>query len=118
MRADLPSAAAGCVVEDLDGVHRLYSQDDPEGRILLTEWKARLVPRLGMAQERTFGMIDHALRQTYGAKYLGFHLIALDRTEDPEQAGEMWINGRPSDLAALRRCLLGESTGRPYEFKW
>lgn len=80
LRELLPSGGAGCVVEDLDLIVRLYPPlVEPEahpGRMALVEIKQHGAT-LGWAQRRTFGQLDALLRRgdPDGRHYRGFFVL-------------------------------------------
>lgn len=79
LREKMPSGRDGFVVEDLDLVVRWFGRNygyDSRGAFMLMDLKFGSA-QLGIAQEKTFGLMDGLLRQADPdfERYLGFFLI-------------------------------------------
>jgi len=97
LRTNLPNGSNGMVVEDLDLVVRCYGPmygKDGDGMFMLVENKFGMAT-LGVAQVKTFGLIDRLLRQAdpEARRYRGYYLVQYD-CEEWEKAN-FRINGTP-----------------------
>ena len=96
-RENMPSGSNGFVVEDLDLVVRWYGRSfdtDADGKFILVELKFGN-STIGIAQQKTFGLIDKLLRLTDPEKkrYLGYFVIQY--SDEDWDKSEFKINGSP-----------------------
>lgn len=89
LRNRMPNGSSGFVVEDLDLVIRWFGRNfgyDSAGAFILIDLKFGRAD-LGMAQVKTFGLLDKLLRTADPGyeRYLGFYLVQYDN-EDWEKA--------------------------------
>lgn len=143
-----PNGSEGLVLENVDLVVRHFGPTkhfhdlDADGRYMLVEVKnikEGSVPRagFGMAQRRTFGLIDKDLRAGSQGRYLGYWKLSYDGryfTEDNPFVGitktpipndypdtiNIWLNGKKIDTETFKNFIMGrhgdESIPPPYEF--
>lgn len=95
IRKHLPSGTFGFVAEDLDLVIRVCGRNfntDGGGKFMLMELKW-YPHNIGMAQKRTFGLIDSLLKNgdKSRTRYKGFYVIQYDN-EDWDLS-RFWVNG-------------------------
>lgn len=85
LRENMPNGKDGFVVEDLDLVVRWFGQRygfDSKGAFMLIDLKFG-TSDLGVAQVKTFGLIDEMLRQVdpHQDRYMGFFLVQYDNED-------------------------------------
>lgn len=78
MRNEFPTGQQGMVIEDLDMIIRVFSDNfgtDEEGRLVLLEWKFGTA-KIDTAQIKTFSLMDKMMRNgDKQGRYAGFWLV-------------------------------------------
>jgi hypothetical protein len=111
LRAGFPNGSDGFVVEDLDLVIRLYGPNygsDRQGRFMLLELKHGTKPA-GTSKLRTFGLMDHLLRQAdpSAIRYRGFFIVRTN-TDDWDQCDNFIVNGHDLGPESFRSWIVDE----------
>lgn len=118
LRRHLPNGREGFVVEDLDLLIRHFGPRygaDPTGRFMLVEEK-RNGCTIGMAQQRTFGLVDEVLRKGDPGRerYTGYYLLNTTYDANDELTFPLRVNGQPLDRDQFHQWLEGELSIREY----
>lgn len=113
IRNNLPHARDGYVVEDLDLVVRVYGNQfktDSKGQYMLIELKYGSA-QLGVAQVKTFSLIDSQLRQADpdGVRYKGYYVV--NYTNEDWDDSSFKINGRAVTFETFYRFMMFEDVG-------
>lgn len=122
IRRNVESGRDGYVFEDIDIVpwlvaRRYFGILDPVGRFMIIERKFGNAS-MGKAQIRTFGLIDHILREgdPLGQRWRGWYLLNHPH-EDPLKCPYVKINGKNLTMAQFKLFLKFERDDiPPYEF--
>jgi hypothetical protein len=117
LRTNMPTAHDGFVVEDLDLVIRWYGVNGfgTEGVFMFLELKFWGYD-IGLAQKKTFGMIDRLLRMAdpKKEKYKGFFVIQY--SDENWNNANFRINGKPANLSEFTEFLKMKNVPNSYYF--
>lgn len=115
LRMNMPTAHDGFVVEDLDLVIRWYGVNGfgAEGAFMFLELKFWNYD-IGIAQKKTFGMIDRLLRiaDPKKEKYKGFFVVQY--SDENWNKANFRINGKPANLSEFTEFLKMKNTPNSY----
>lgn len=116
IRENIPSGIQGFVYEDLDLVARRFSKEDPIGKFMFIEIKYKDT-MLGVAQTRTFGLIDRLLRSAdpERKRYVGYYLMQYP-DPDPNKCDHIRVNEQQLTMEEFKKWLRFELDIQPYKF--